>query len=109
MERTERVGLNEAVVREVNERLRELGDRFGLDDEDLDLVCECGTDTCTERIAMKRSDYEALRADPSQFAIVPGHEQPDLEEVVARHGRYEVMRKRPGMPQEIAEATNPRT
>ena len=108
MERTERVGLNEAVFREVNERLRELGERFGVGDEELDLVCECGTETCTERITMNRKDYEALRADPAQFAIVRGHERPDVEEVVAHHRRYDVMRKRPGLPQEIAEATNPR-
>ena len=110
MERTKRVGLNEAVFRELNERLRELGERFGVgDNEMLDLVCECGTETCTQRIAMSPSEYEELRADPGQFAIVPGHDQPDIEEVIARRRRYDVMRKRPGLPHAIAEATKTRS
>jgi hypothetical protein len=33
MDRDERIGLNEAVFREVNERINDLADNFGLGDE----------------------------------------------------------------------------
>jgi hypothetical protein len=106
-ERDRRIGLNEAVFREVNERIRELGDELGLPDR-LDLVCECGSDTCAERIAMTADEYERLRADPLLFAVVPGHETGRVEAVVERMNGYDIVRKHTGEPERIAETTNPR-
>ena len=40
-ERTRRIGLNEAVFREINERIEELAAGFKVG-EGLDLICECG-------------------------------------------------------------------
>ena len=39
--REERIGLNEAVFREVNERIEDLAETFDLK-APLDLICECG-------------------------------------------------------------------
>ncbi len=107
MERTERVGLNEAVFREVNERLKALETRFSLT-EPLDLVCECGDVACTERIVMSLDEYEALRSDSASFAIVPGHHSSDVEDLVSVSDGYAVVRKRPGEPAALAAATDPR-
>jgi len=48
--REERIGLNEAVFREVNERIENLAETFDLKTQSLDLVCECGDGTCEERL-----------------------------------------------------------
>jgi hypothetical protein len=39
--------------------------------------------------------------------VVKGHDIPDLETVIAERQNYDVVRKRPGSPAEIAEATEP--
>jgi hypothetical protein len=109
MDRHERIGLNEAVFREVNERISDLAENFGLDEQPLDLVCECGDPTCVERISMSREAYERLRADATHFAVHPGHELPDVESVVERNGAYDVVRKHEGGPAEIARGTDPRS
>jgi len=107
-ERTRRVGENEAIYREVNERVAELSDRFGIEQERIEFVCECGDGGCIERIALTRDEYEHVRDDPRRFATVPGHEIPDLEDVVERHERYVVVEKRPGEPAAVAEESAPR-
>jgi len=109
MHRGERIGLNEAVFREVNERINDLAEQFGLEQQPLDLVCECGDPTCVERISMSRDAYEELRGDPTHFAVFPGHEEPDVEDVVDRNERYDVVRKHDGDPAEIAQRTDPRS
>jgi hypothetical protein len=107
-ERTRRVGMNEAVFREVNERLEELAGEFGVRDERLELICECGNLSCADRIRMSAEEYEELRRDPTRFAIVPGHEIAEVESVVAHREGYSVVRKLPGTPAAVAEDTNPR-
>lgn len=107
--REERIGLNEAVFREVNERIESLAERFELKDEPLDLVCECGDAECVQRISMTKAEYEQLRSDPRQFAVHPGHEYPDAEEVVERRRGYDVVSKNEGIPERIAEQTDPRS
>jgi hypothetical protein len=107
-ERARRIGLNEAVFRQVNERIEDLADTFGLTNERLDLICECGNASCASRIEMDRGDYEALRSDSAMFAVVSGHEILDVEEIVKRHKAYDVVRKRPGAAEEVAKATDPR-
>jgi hypothetical protein len=106
-ERERRIGLNEALFREVNERLRGLGKHFDL--ADLDVICECGNADCAERITMSHSDYEELRAQPTLFAIVPGHEKPDVEDVVEQRRGYAVVRKHAGEEAELARQTDPRS
>jgi len=105
--REKRVGLNEAVFREVNERIENLAETFGVDSE-LDLVCECGDASCVERISMSHAAYEQLRSDARQFAVYPGHEKPDVEEVLDRRGAYALVLKNEGEAERIAEQTDPR-
>ena len=108
-DRAERVGLNEAVFREVNERIKDLADTFDLQDRLLDLVCECGAAICVERISMTHDDYERIRSDPHQFSVYPGHEDEGLEVVVERRRGYDVVRKRDPEAAAVAEATDPRS
>src|SRR3954468_20287424 len=108
-ERQRRVGLNEAVFREVNERIKQISDQFDMTHEDLDLICECGDSACAERISISEAEYEQIRADPLQFAIAPGHEDASVELVIARERAYDVVRKRPGEAAAVAAERDPRS
>jgi hypothetical protein len=105
-EREHRIGLNEAVFREVNERIEDFVERFDLREQPLDLICECGDESCRERISMTHAEYEEVRSDPRQFAVFPGHEYGDVEDVVARRQGYDIVRKRAGEAAELAEASD---
>jgi hypothetical protein len=107
--REERIGLNEAVFREVNERIEDLAETFQLKDEPLDLVCECGDASCVRRISMTRAEYEELRSEAHHFAVHPGHEYPDVEELLEKRKGYDIVSKNQGIPEKIAERTDPRS
>jgi hypothetical protein len=106
--REERIGLNEAVFREVNERIDALADTFELGSQPLDLICECGDASCLKRISMTQAEYEHLRSESHQFAVYPGHVAPEVEDVLERRKGYEIVLKDEGAPKEIAERTDPR-
>ncbi|MFL5969585.1 MAG: hypothetical protein ACJ74L_08315 [Gaiellaceae bacterium] len=109
MNREERIGMNEAVFRDVNERIQEVADAFQLRGEPLDLICECGDASCVDRINVSRSEYEEIRSDSHAFAVAPGHEAPDVEEIVAKRGGFDIVRKFAGVPERIARETDPRS
>jgi hypothetical protein len=108
MSREERIGMNEAVFRDVNERIQDVANSFDLTSEPLDLICECGDASCVARITLTREAYEQMRSDPQLFAVAPGHVAPDVEQVVASRSGYDIVRKYKGVPAEIAQKTDPR-
>jgi AraC-like DNA-binding protein len=107
-ERERRIGLNESVFREVNERIEDAASSFGLTDQ-LSFVCECGDRDCVQQISMTRAEYEALRTEATHFAVFPGHEIADVEEIVERRKGYDVIRKREGQPAKVARETDPKS
>ncbi len=107
--REKRIGLNEAVFREVNERIESLAVTLDLKSEPLDLVCECGDGACVQRITLSHAEYEQLRSDPRQFAVHPGHEIPGVETVVGKRKGYDIVEKDHGVSEQIAEQTDPRS
>lgn len=107
-ERQRRVGVNEALFREVNERIEQVSKTLQVASERLAILCECGNDSCTERIDVPLSDYERIREDGALFMIRSGHEIPDVEDVVERTADYHVVRKRAGGPAELAHELDPR-
>jgi hypothetical protein len=108
-ERGKRIGQNEVVLREVNERLRELGESFSAVTEAAEFVCECGKSSCAERIQIPLSTYEEIRSDPKRFIVVKGHEVPEYEQVVAENEDYVVVEKLPGGPAGMAIRDDPRS
>jgi hypothetical protein len=108
-ERQRRIGENEAIFREVNERVREVGRMFDYQAARTEMVCECGDYGCVDKIALTPAEYEQLRSDPELFAIRPGHLIPDVEDTVARTDRYWVIRKRAGAPADLARERDSRT
>ena len=75
----------------------------------INFSCECGDTACTEQIAMTVGEYEAVRSEATQFAVVPGHEAPDIERVVSRHPAYFVVEKQDSDAEEVPRETDPRT
>jgi hypothetical protein len=108
-ERAERIVRNEALFRSVNERVKAINEAFSVVLEQTDFVCECGIRDCTQTIRLTLAEYEQVRADSSHFAIAPGHEVPDVEDVIRRNERYAVVRKRAGLPRELAEDLDQRS
>jgi hypothetical protein len=92
----ERRARNEAIFREVNERIEELSRRGGIDEEDSLLpgfVCECSDETCTELIEVSYQKYEAVRESPRRFLVLPGHQDLDVERVVDESANVLVVEK----------------
>jgi len=106
-ERTIRIAANEALFREVNEQLDSLNDD-GARSERIEIVCECGSGSCSEPISIRTNDYEIIRAHSTWFVVVPGHEIPDVEDVVEFHERFYVVAKRSGRAAELADELDPR-
>lgn len=106
--RGKRIGENEIVFREVNERLRELGESFSLVSEVAEFVCECADTTCTERVRMPLAEYEHIRSDAKWFLVVPGHELPEYERLISRRDVYAIVEKLPGGPAGLAIRDDPR-
>jgi len=102
--RSERVGKNEAVFREVNERINDV-----TRESTAEYLCECGDATCTETIQMTVSDYEDVRSDPTHFAVLPGHEIPDAPPPPRRHQGLLVVRQKAGAAAALATELDPRS
>lgn len=84
---------NQSLFREVNDQIAGLNETFEQFAPTGDWVCECAESTCMETISMTLTEYEALRADGNRFAVRPGHERADVEEVVEANERYLVVSK----------------
>jgi hypothetical protein len=105
-----RKAANEAVFREVNERIEDLQRGFAVtQNQPLHIVCECAQLDCTSRITVSVETYEGVRAHPDEFFVVEGHEDPNVEEVVDTGTGHLIVRKNAGGPREIAEETDPRS
>ena len=104
--RGERLARNEAMFRSVNERVEEVVQPGPT--EAIDFLCECGDTECVEKITLTREEYESVRMEGAQFAIVAGHEIPAIESVIRRADRFLIVRKHPAEA-EIARETDPRS
>ena len=66
---------NEAVFREVNERIESLQNVFAtVEHQPLHIVCECDRLGCAEPLTVDLETYERVRSDSTLFLIAPGHE-----------------------------------
>ena len=91
MDRDRRIIENEKLFREVNERVAQM--EAGFSGPDPVWVCECGDETCFEKVAVPIADYKRIRSNEAWFVILPGHEKPDVETVVDKNGGFYVVEK----------------
>jgi hypothetical protein len=107
----ERRAQNEALFRDLNERVKEIDERLEpngiVPAAELEFLCECGDLECTTRFVMSRPEYEALRRNPSRFVVIPEHVDPKIERVVEVRPGYVIVEK-DGAAGETAHETDPR-
>ena len=107
MDQAVRKASNEDWFRELNDLLEDqAAERTGAQGP-FEIVCECAREECTARIPISFSQYEALRAKPTTFALVPGHHDPKVEQIVVSTEHYDVVEKF-GRAAVVAEIENPR-
>ena len=56
-------------------------------------MCECGDETCFERVVVPLDDYREVRSHGNWFVILPRHERPDVELVVRERDGYAMVEK----------------
>jgi hypothetical protein len=103
--RFERQARNEALMREVNERIEALEkEAADLGSSDLlEFICECGREGCTTLVQLTLGEYEEVRTQDDRFAVSQGHETPDLENVVSRNERWVLVDKIPDAEPFVAD------
>jgi hypothetical protein len=108
--REERLAGNEALFREVNERVAEVAASYILTETQsaVDFTCECGRAQCSETMMMTIAEYEAIRIHATHFGVVPQHEQPEIETVIERHPLLRGREARAGRPGGCARNRSPR-
>ena len=95
---------NQALCREVNERIESLATMAG----DVGFLCECADIDCTETLRLSLAEYERVRSSSVRFPVKPGHDYPEVESVVEENDRYAVVQKR-GKAAEVSAGLDPRT
>ena len=104
--REKRMTRNEALFREVNERVQDHAEEGGA--AVYEYFCECANIDCTFRARLTSAQYEAVRADPKQFVVLPQHFTPEVEVLVAENDSYWIVRKT-GEAGEFVEKVDPRS
>jgi hypothetical protein len=107
-ERARRIGRNEALFREVNERIERVTQSLQVASETISILCECGDQTCAAQIEVSIPEYERIRKESTLFFVCSGHEQPDVEEIVEQQPGFDVVRKKEGPAAEMARELDPR-
>jgi hypothetical protein len=103
----ERRALNEALFRDVNERIAESAEHF--EAGKTEFVCECADPSCTERVPATLAEYETVRKRSTTFLLAPGHGQPEIEQVVSDRGRFQVVEKMGEIVRRTVIRLDPRT
>ena len=96
----------QATYRDVNEGIALIN--AGWEIPTLELLCECGTADCSERVELTSDEYERVRLEPTHFVLRPGHEVESVEHVLRREGDHLVVANH-GAAATIARRTDPRS
>jgi hypothetical protein len=105
--REERLARNELLFRDLNEQVEFVATPIDADVSTFEFFCECSNLDCTLRVPMSLAEYEDVRSDSTLFVVAPGHELPEIEEVVRRTDGYQVVRKE-GEAARLAVRNDPR-
>jgi hypothetical protein len=102
-----RVARNDATFRDANEKIRAGAERYAVDPAPF--LCECADATCRDIVLLTAEEYERIRATPTHFLNVPGHDKHarGWARVVEDRGHYVVVEKL-GRAGELAAELDPR-
>ena len=107
-ERALRLAQNEGIMRQVNERIGEIAEGLGGGDHRYDFLCECSRLDCVARISLTLAEYGHVRAEGDRFAVLAGHEEPEVEHVIEKFEEYWIVEK-VGVAGEVAREDDPRS
>ena len=102
----ERLAKNESLFRTLNENIRGLASGLR-GHEPFEFICECATSGCFERLSLTLEEYERIRQDGTHFLLANGHEDIEIEQVIARRDGYVVVEK-DGVAGLVADDGDPR-
>jgi hypothetical protein len=97
---------NESTFREANEKLERKVVELSLTEERTPYLCECDDPTCTSIVHLTVPEYEAVRSNPRQFAVIPDHDSSPAEVVEEQEG-FTVIEKT-GEEGRLVERQDPR-
>ncbi len=105
----ERKALNEGAFRNANERLEQTTRELvsGEHASPVPFLCECPRTDCMQVVLLTLAEYETVRARSEGGLAAPGHEDPEIERVLARNDRF-VMTEKFGRPGQVHRETDPR-
>lgn len=83
---------NELVFREVNDRIFGIAEQGNVGDE-LEILCECGDESCITSVRVRIRDYERVRLEASHFIVCDGHVRDEIERVIERSPEFLVVEK----------------
>jgi hypothetical protein len=98
---------NEALFREVNERIEAVSQSVPPEDEAMEFLCECDRPDCRQKVNATRAEYETVRAVPTHFVVLPDHQDPRVEHIAFANERFLVVEKE-GRAGRQAEESDPR-
>jgi hypothetical protein len=109
--RARKLAVNQSAFRNANERmeLAAASHRFE-PGQGVPFLCECADVNCYEIVMLSLEDYRRVRADPSRFLLVAGHEEAEAEHerIVEAENGYAIVEK-VGTAGEEAVRLNPRS
>jgi hypothetical protein len=96
-ETLQRIGENQSLFREANERIESAADHMQLAGP-IPFLCECPRPECTVIVRLSPEEYEAIRQHARRFLIAPGHQDIAVESgagvvVAEEDGRYLTVEK----------------
>lgn len=100
----QRAARNESLFREVNQNIAHLDEQRDDTTTEPVFVCECAREDCTERLTVDPETYRRVRLHPRRFLVLPGHQDPQLEQVVETYPAYLIVEKI-GAAGQVAEQT----
>ena len=92
----ERAARNQGLFREVNDQIDKLNGKLGAEGTVPSgslYLCECLDTNCTEAIHLTHDEYRRVRRDPTEFIVIPGHLDDQVEEIVETRPGWLVVRK----------------
>jgi hypothetical protein len=91
--RDDKLAENQRLARDANKRLQDVAGRMVEEGRVIPFLCECADDACMGRIEVTLDDYFVAHLGTDRYVLLPGHLRIDEEEVIADHGRYEIVTK----------------
>ena len=76
---------NAETFRSLNERI------FARAPRGLELVCECTSERCTERVVITSVEFSEVRRHDGWYVVRPGHELAGADDVVERQPAFWVV------------------